>query len=418
VDALTDRDAADQAAVRPTRLLLGKEPLGTDVHTAALDRVREAYHRFDHVCVSFSGGKDSTAVLNVALEVAREDPARLPLRVVFFDEECISYQTEAYVRRVAQRPDVDLEWWCLPVQHRNACDADHPHWWPWAPEAEHLWVRPMPPEALTRLEGFPVDPPAARWSIPDTAVHLLHPFDRYGHTAQLMGIRSDESLVRRRSLAWVRDTQWIVPKTPAVANVYPVYDWSTSDVWTAPKLFGWDRNATYDVMEMAGIGHHAQRCAPPFGEEPIRDLWMWQACFPELWERMSERVPGAAAAARYSRTELYGYGGQAEAEKPPGMSWPEYLREVVLSHDDPKVRAFIATKLQHMLGRHHRMTTEPLMAHAKHPVSGMSWASLVAIARRGDTKNRKEVMQPPGRDAFPRLRRAYDAERAEVEAGG
>jgi len=287
-----------------------------------------------------------------------------------------------------------------------------------APEARDLWVRPLPPEALTSLDGFTVQPPEDRPTIPHAAVHLMHPFDRYGHTAQLMGIRSDESLVRRRSLAWVRDTQYIVPKTPAVSNVYPVYDWSTADVWTAPKLFGWDRNATYDVMEMAGIGHHAQRCAPPFGEEPIRDLWMWAECFPELWERMCVRVPGAAAAARYSRTELYGFGGVAEAEKPAGLTWQQHLRAVIESHDDPDVRAFIARKIQHMLGRHHRMTSEPLMPHAKHPVSGMSWASLVAIAIRGDTKNRKEVMQPPGKDAFPRLRRAYDAERASLAQEG
>jgi predicted phosphoadenosine phosphosulfate sulfurtransferase len=53
--------------------------------------------------VSFSGGKDSTAVLNTALVVAKE-LGRLPLDVVFFDEEAIHPPTIEYVERVRQAP--------------------------------------------------------------------------------------------------------------------------------------------------------------------------------------------------------------------------------------------------------------------------------------------------------------------------
>ena len=74
-----------------------REGMGVNVWEAALERTRHAFQLFDHLFVSFSGGKDSTCVLNVALTVARELD-RLPLRVVFFDEECISYLTEEYVR--------------------------------------------------------------------------------------------------------------------------------------------------------------------------------------------------------------------------------------------------------------------------------------------------------------------------------
>src|SRR4029077_1934875 len=115
----------------------------------------------------------------LALEVARE-LGRLPLRVYFFDEEAIPLQTEAYARRVSQRPDVAFEWYCLPVRHRNACSRQSPWWSPWDPACPELWVRPMPPEGITQLAGFRTDgEPRDRLSIPDTNGLLCLP-ERYG----------------------------------------------------------------------------------------------------------------------------------------------------------------------------------------------------------------------------------------------
>jgi predicted phosphoadenosine phosphosulfate sulfurtransferase len=76
---------------------LPRRHLDTDVYTLALERMAYVYDNFDHVAVAFSGGKDSTAVINVALEVAHSDPRferHLPLRAIFWDEEAIPYETE------------------------------------------------------------------------------------------------------------------------------------------------------------------------------------------------------------------------------------------------------------------------------------------------------------------------------------
>ena len=104
----------------------GKEWLGENVWDLALDRARTAFDIFDHCFVAFSGGKDSTAVLEVAMKAA-EEMGKLPLRVVFWDEEAIPYETEDYVRRRATDERTTMEWYCLPVHHRNACSRRHVH---------------------------------------------------------------------------------------------------------------------------------------------------------------------------------------------------------------------------------------------------------------------------------------------------
>lgn len=375
--------------------MLPQTRLDTDVYTLACERVAYLFDTYDHVAVSFSGGKDSTAVLNVALEVAHSNPRyerHLPLRAVFFDEEALPFETEEYVRRVGQQDDVNLEWYCLPVQHRNACSRKSPFWWPWAPEDEAKWCRPLPPEALTALNGFPIWPAETRLSIPDANGLLFPP--GMGNCVMLLGIRGAESLSRLRLLrqAASREHNWIVrygDSPTARGNVwkaYPVYDWTTGDVWTAPALKNWDYNRAYDRLEMAGMGHSAQRCSPAFGEEPIGGLWVFAECFPDVWERMVDRVPGVGAAVRYARTELYGYGKRPE--KPAGMTWPEFITHYLTKHD-PKAVAKFASRMRMFMQLHYSRTPLPIAAKAPCPETGLCWDFLLTSAMRGDYKERR-----------------------------
>lgn len=375
----------------PTKSRTRRE-LDVDVYQAALQRCEYIMDTFDKVVVMFSGGKDSTATLQCMLAVAASHPRfarHLPMRVVHYDEEAIPYETEEYVRRIAQRDDVALEWYCLPVQHRNACSRHHPYWWPWAPEDRDKWCRPMPPEGLTTLPGFTSDPPDARPSIPDI-MGLLAPGK--AKTALVMGIRAQESITRHRAVTQKAIDNYIIavdcPTSHGnVYKAYPVYDWQTTDIWTAPAQLGWDYNRAYDHMEMAGISAGVQRCSPAFGEEPLQKIHTYASCFPDVWAKMCERVPGIGAAHRYALTELYAY--RDRPEKPHAMPWPEFIANY-LEKFKPAESQFVAERIKKLIRAHYRKTTDPIAPKAAHPHTGISWDFLLTIAMRGDFKNRKQ----------------------------
>jgi predicted phosphoadenosine phosphosulfate sulfurtransferase len=382
--------------------------LDKDVLTLARERMAVAFDRFDEVAVSFSGGKDSTVALHVSLDEARRRGQRL--RVFFFDEEAIPYETEAYVRRIAAEPDIDLEWYTFPVKHRNACSVEQPKWYPWAPEVEHLWVRPRPPEGITHIPLAPTAPDE-RLSIPELNA-LINPPSR-GNVGVVLGIRAAEAPNRRRSVSTRLYDNWMVPSlVPGYRNhvkLYPVYDWNLSDVWLAIRSQGWDYNEAYDLMAMAGVPPQHQRCAPPFGEEPIQNLWMFSLCFPEIWDRMLDRVPGAATAARYSRSELYAF--KSLAEKPDGMPWRDFVRSAIEQHPQEH-QPRVASRLGTFVRWHYRRTADPIAPSVPHPVSGVCWKGLYHMAVHGDYKHRRAAAVPGNEKRWPAYRAEIEALRA------
>jgi len=379
--------------------------INTNVWDMAMQRINYIYDMFDEIVVSFSGGKDSTAVLNTALIVA-EERGRLPLRVVFYDEEAIPFQTEEYVRRISKDPRINLEWYCLPLELRNACSRKFPKWYSWDIDDRDKWVRPLPPEGITShplIDGLPKDKRIG-WAEFAPTLALGN------NTAFLMGIRASESMTRRRAVTMKKIDNFIVNYGTGLAKCYPIYDWQTADVWTAPHRLGWDYNRAYDHMEMLGIGPDQQRCAPPFGEEPLGGLWVFAQAFPDIWDKMLDRAHGVAAAARYARTELYGFGGVPE--KPIDITWPEYIEWLLLKHPT-EVRKSAASSVSHLIAMHYERVNTPIAEKTKHPLTGISWGRIASIAMRGDTKGRRTqttIYLNQGTVEFDRKLAAYKTE--------
>jgi len=345
----------------------------------ALERVRYVYSIFDNVEVSFSGGKDSTAVLNICLMVARE-LNRLPLTIHFFDEEAIHPPTIEYCHRVAKSPEIDFKWYCLEFKHRNACSNSEPFWYTWDKDKEDLWTRPLP-------EGVEVIREHKHFEKGMTFQEFGEKFidKENGTTAVLTGLRAEESLRRLRIMLMKKNDNYISRKGH-ISLVHPIYDWISDDVWRLVAEFDLDYNRTYDIFNKTKQHNRLlqQRVCPPFGEEPLRGLWIYKECFPEMWHKMINRVQGVATAVRYANTNLYGIG---HLTKPEGLSYEEWL-PVILSTYEGETREQMYAMINGHISRHYEKTDIPIEEDKYSLLSGLSWEWLCKVAIKGDFKGR------------------------------
>ena len=157
-----------------------------NVFDEALDRIRLIYDEFPEVIVSFSGGKDSTIILELAKIVAREK-GRLPVPVFWLDQECEFASTAEYVKTVMYDPEVKPLWYQIPFRLQNATSANELWLNCWGEGEE--WVREKDPISIQE-NTFGIDRFVALMegivsqTYPDTSV------------AALTGVRAEESPTR------------------------------------------------------------------------------------------------------------------------------------------------------------------------------------------------------------------------------
>lgn len=302
-----------------------KRGLGIDVLTAARERIAWTFDRFAAICVSFSGGKDSTVMLHLVADEARKRGRKFGL--LFVDLEAQYRLTIEHVERCyALYADmIDPLWVSLPIRLRNAVSQFEPHWMCWEPGREDAWVRPRPQIAIGNGARFPFFSEGMEFE------EFVDQFGRwYGagkSTACFVGIRADESLNRFRTLlprmSRLDNKQWTAWKGDGVFNIYPIYDWRTEDLWTYHARTNLPYNALYDRMHQAGLTLAQMRICQPYGDDQRKGLWLYHIIEPETWARVVARVSGANQGALYAG-ETGNILGVGKIQKPDGMTWEEF----------------------------------------------------------------------------------------------
>lgn len=311
-----------------------KAPLGIDVLTAAKERISWTFDTFDRVYVSFSAGKDSTVMLHLVMDEAIKRQRKVGVLLVDLEGQyrlTIEHATSCYEMYAEH---IEPYWVTLPIALRNAVSVYEPKWLCWEPGKEDAWIRPFPAIAINDHAFFPFFRQGMEF---EEFVPAFGEWYAQGQsTACFVGIRSDESLNRYRTIAsgrkgMIADRRWTSIVTEHVANVYPIYDWRTEDVWT---YHGKHRekpyNRLYDLMGMAGLSIHQARICQPYGDDQRRGLWLFHVIEPETWARVVARVNGANGGALYVQ-EWGNVNGYRKVTKPAGHSWKSFAEMLVAS---------------------------------------------------------------------------------------
>lgn len=310
---------------------MAKRILGCDVLDAAISRINKVFDDFPRIYVSFSAGKDSGVMLHLVMAEAQRRNRKVGLLLV--DLEAQYKMTIDYAESMFKAYEQWIEpyWVALPLNLRNAVSQFEPQWMCWDPDRKEDWVRQPPEIAITDEEAFPFFHRRMEFE------EFVPAFGKWYAQGKLcacfVGIRSDESLNRYRSIANKRKSsfeglQWTTWVGDGLYNAYPIYDWTTEDIWTFNGKFNAPYNRLYDRMHQAGLTIHQARICQPYGDDQRKGLWLFHIIEPETWGRIVNRVNGANQGALYAQ-ESGNVLGQRKISKPDHLTWQEYAHRLL-----------------------------------------------------------------------------------------
>lgn len=350
---------------------------GLSVWDATLLRWEHLFDTYPDVIISYSGGKDSTIILETALIVARQRN-RLPLKVWFFDDELIDPDTVAHIGEVSKRDELDFKWFCLPTLH-TVVSSTRNYWYTWDEDERAVWPREYPEGAIT-IHDIPEIGKDGAWGVRALNAAVLRIWGYPDNGVVTAGIRMEEAFNRRRNILY--KGSWIHPEVIwRWAYAKPIYDWSYKDVWKAILENAWAYSGFYDKCARAGINLVNQRVAT-WGNVRDKTARYYPEFYPDYWEKVLKRMPEISALHRYGLTAVY----RRNIEKPVGITWQQHALNILsrMSDEDKK---FWFHQIKLKLKRWYDKTTVPYPDDFAYEGMG-SWREIVAWLSKNDHTER------------------------------
>lgn len=262
--------------------------LNTNVYVEAKKRIEWLFDEFETVVVSSSWWKDSSVALYLTLEVAREK-WRLPLHVLFIDQEAEWSETVEYHRRLFDNKDIVLHWYQIPLRIFNATSHDKKDEWLfcWDVNKPEEWIREKEPEAITEN---------TYWT--DRFADLFDGIiskDFPGKTANIGWVRAEESPRRRAGLTQAQTYKHITYGKKLkwdAYTFYPLYDWTWRDVWKYIHDNDIKYNKIYDYQYQYGVPFRNMRVSNLHHETAVKNLFYLPEVDVDLYNKLQNRLNG------------------------------------------------------------------------------------------------------------------------------
>ena len=260
-----------------------------DVYTAAKERIHQCYDLFDNIAVSFSGGKDSLAVLRLVEEVRAERGCTDKLTVVFYDEELIPDVVIDFVRELAESGKYNFLYFAYPLKSKKYILGKTMEYIQFDPNRE--WVRQPPPYAIRRPEGD--DRIFDQYTLGEVVETYFK-----GSVCLFNGIRAQESLIRLKSCAVKKHDNYIcsIKGLKRMMFVKPIYDWTEDDIF----IYFCKKHIKYCPIYDAQMWNGQQfRVATPLHAEAAKKLNKQKTLYASFYNKLIEVFPEMIVQAEY-----------------------------------------------------------------------------------------------------------------------
>lgn len=302
-----------------------------DVLTASRKRISTIFDEFNTIYLSFSAGKDSTVMFHLVMEECVKRNKKIG--ILFIDWECQFQLTIDHAKSMFDlyKDYIDLYWIQLEILTNNASSMYEPLWMSFDESKKDLWVRQKENNTINDAIYLPFYYPGITF---EEFVPLFGQWYSKGdNCACFVGIRTQESLNRfraiaRKDISRYKDTIFTVKMTENLYNVYPIYDWNVTDIWTYYSRFKKCYNSVYDLMFLAGLSINQMRIDEPFGDEARKNLWIYHIIEPQTWAKMVARMEGVNSGSLYSQ-ETGNVLGNIKISLPNGHTWQSFSMHIL-----------------------------------------------------------------------------------------
>lgn len=300
-----------------------------NVYETTMERIKYIFNEFDHVYISFSGGKDSGVMLNLCLQYLKQNNINRKITLIHLDYEAQYEMTTDYVQLMEDkyRDYLKIYHVCVPFKVKTCTSMYQDYWRPWEEKLKDIWVRKLPQIAMTKNDFDFYKDDMWDYEFQEKLSSWIHKREKAKKTAVLVGIRTQESLHRWRAIHKERESYYKGKKYSKridsnVYNFYPIYDWKTEDIWIANGKFGFEYNKLYDLYYQAGLPIDMMRVASPFLSEGQETLKLYKIIEPHTWGKLVSRVNGVNFTGIYGGTSAIGW---KSITKPKHFTWKQYM---------------------------------------------------------------------------------------------
>ncbi len=352
---------------------MGKLYLKENVLTAARNRIATIFDRFEHIHVSISAGKDSTALFHLCLQEAVRRNQKI--YAFFLDQEAEYEATIVLMRQIMNHPNIIPMWYQVPIEMTNATSFVDDMLYAWG--EGQSWMRPKEPNSIH--------------AIGDKYPPRFYPFfewfekTRPDNSAFFVGIRAEESLNRFRAIAknpGVDEIMWSTKsKNKTSFRFYPIYDWGMGDIWKFIDEEKLPYNQIYDKMYQRNNSfYHTMRVSNLIHEKSFTCLTDLQELEPDTFEKIIKRIKGTHVASIYAK-ENYIFSANKLPEK--FAAWLEY-RNFLIETIPEKHRKRFVDRFANQVGDEYtyRQQCKQLLIN--------DWENNISITKKKDVKIWKE----------------------------